>query len=60
MLDEGDQALAHSLRTVVLPQLGEGELEEEGEALDQGQSTGSHGVKVLEDEVPHLRAGVSK
>ena len=54
VLQEHDETLAHSLCAVVLAKLGEGELEEEGEALDETHASRGDCVEILEDEEPDL------
>ena len=56
VLDKVHQIIAHPVTAVVLPQLREGELEEESETLHQQHSTppGRHGVEVLQHEEPDL------
>ena len=54
VLQEHDETLAHALCAVVLAKLGEGELEEEGEALDETHASRGDCVQILEDEEPDL------
>ena len=54
MLDKVHQIIAHPVSAVVLAELGEGELEEEGQTLHQAHPPGGHGVQVLQHEEPDL------